>query len=152
MYGASGGRLFANGRGGERFCVRNSGGIAVVEGIGDHGCEYMTNGTVVVLGSTGKNFGAGMSGGEAFIYDEEGRFEKLFNDEMVEIVRLPEGGPSAAKLRALIEAHVAATGSGKGRAILEDWSASLSKFWRVKPQGGLAETVEAKEGEMVAKG
>jgi glutamate synthase (NADPH/NADH) large chain/glutamate synthase (ferredoxin) len=152
MYGASGGRLFANGRGGERFCVRNSGGIAVVEGIGDHGCEYMTNGTVVVLGSTGKNFGAGMSGGEAFIYDEEGRFEKLFNDEMVEIVRLPEGGPSAARLRALIEAHVAATGSGKGRAILEDWSISLAKFWRVKPQGGLAETVEAKAGEMVAKG
>ena len=152
MYGASGGRLFANGRGGERFCVRNSGGIAVVEGIGDHGCEYMTNGTVVVLGATGKNFGAGMSGGEAFIYDEEGRFEKLFNDEMVEIVRLPEGGPSAARLRALIETHIAATGSGKGRAILEDWSASLSKFWRVKPQGGLAETVEAKEGEMVAKG
>ena len=66
MYGASGGRLFANGRGGERFCVRNSGGTAVVEGIGDHGCEYMTNGTVVVLGETGKNFGAGMSGGQAF--------------------------------------------------------------------------------------
>ena len=152
MYGASGGRLFANGRGGERFGVRNSGGIAVVEGIGDHGCEYMTNGTVVVLGSTGKNFGAGMSGGEAFIYDEEGRFEKLFNDEMVEIVRLPEDGPSAAKLRGLIEAHIAATGSGKGRAILENWSASLPKFWRVKPQGGLAGTVEAKAGEMVVKG
>jgi glutamate synthase domain-containing protein 3 len=93
-----------------------------------------------------------MRGGEAFIYDEECRFEKLFNDVLVEIVRLPEGGPSAAKLRGLIEAHVDATGSGKGRAILDNWSTSLAKFWRVKPQGGLAETVEAKAGEMVAKG
>jgi len=111
----------------------------------------MTNGTVVVLGSTGKNFGAGMSGGEAFIYDEEGRFEKLFNDEMVEIVRLPEGGPSAAKLRGLIEAHVAATGSGKGRAILDDWSVSFGKFWRVKPRGDLADAVPARGREVAVK-
>jgi len=139
MYGASGGRLFANGRGGERFCVRNSGGVAVVEGIGDHGCEYMTNGTVVVLGETGKNFGAGMSGGEAYILDEGGRFEKLFNPEMVEIVRVEPGSAEEAALRVLVEAHLEATGSEKAAALLSDWSAAFAKFWRVQPKSGLSE-------------
>ncbi len=152
MYGASGGHLFANGRGGERFCVRNSGGTAVVEGIGDHGCEYMTNGTVVVLGPTGKNFGAGMSGGEGYILDEDGRFEKLYNPEMVEIVRLEESGVLAASLKKLVEAHHEATGSEKAEALLKDWTASLAKFWRVQPKGGLAEKpVEKAPGKAAAK-
>ncbi len=151
MYGASGGRLFANGRAGERFCVRNSGGTAVVEGIGDHGCEYMTRGTVVVLGPTGKNFGAGMSGGEAFILDEEERFGRLLNAEMVEIGRLEPDSVSAAKLRDLVEAHVEATGSGKGKALLGDWDQALAAFWLVRPKGGLAEAPVAK-AEAAAKG
>jgi glutamate synthase (NADPH/NADH) large chain/glutamate synthase (ferredoxin) len=151
MYGASGGRLFANGRGGERFCVRNSGGTAVVEGIGDHGCEYMTNGTVVVLGETGKNFGAGMSGGQAFIYDDSERFEKLFNPEMVEIVRLDEGDEEAANLKSLVEAHRDATGSGKAAELLENWSASLAKFWMVRPKSDVADAPVEKKADAPAK-
>ena len=151
MYGASGGKLFANGRGGERFCVRNSGGTAVVEGIGDHGCEYMTNGTVIVLGETGKNFGAGMSGGEAFIFDEAERFEKLYNPEMVEIHRLEAGDEHAEKLKALIEEHVEATESEKGRQILEDWSATLGRFWRVRPKSDVADAPAAKPAAAAAK-
>ena len=99
LYGATGGRLFANGRAGERFAVRNSGATAVVEGVGDHGCEYMTNGTVVILGKTGKNFGAGMSGGTAFVYDVDGKFFSRVNSEMV--VALPVRRPqdiAAAKI------------------------------------------------------
>ncbi|MCG8602279.1 MAG: glutamate synthase large subunit [Verrucomicrobiales bacterium] len=151
MYGASGGHLFANGRGGERFCVRNSGGTAVVEGIGDHGCEYMTNGTVVVLGDTGKNFGAGMSGGQAFIYDEAERFEKLFNPEMVEIVRLGEEDAEAKELKSLVEAHQSATGSEKAAELLEDWSASLARFWLVRPKSDVADAPVVKKADAPAK-
>ncbi|NRB74015.1 MAG: glutamate synthase large subunit [Verrucomicrobiales bacterium] len=151
MYGASGGHLFANGRGGERFCVRNSGGTAVVEGIGDHGCEYMTNGTVVVLGETGKNFGAGMSGGAAYILDEEERFEKLFNPEMVEIVRLSEDDAHAMELKALVQAHVEATGSEKGQSLLDDWSGALAKFWRVQPKSDVADAPAAKPQAVASK-
>ena len=151
MYGASGGHLFANGRGGERFCVRNSGGTAVVEGIGDHGCEYMTNGTVVVLGETGKNFGAGMSGGAAYILDEEERFEKLFNPEMVETVRLSEDDARATELKALVQAHVEATGSEKGQSLLDDWSGALAKFWRVQPKKDVADAPVAKPQTAASK-
>jgi len=147
MYGATAGRLFANGSGGERFCVRNSGGVAVVEGIGDHGCEYMTNGSVVVLGLTGKNFGAGMSGGAAYIFDEEDRFEPLYNPEMVEIVRLEEGSDASQLLKALIEDHVDATGSEIGRRVLDDWTASLAKFWRVQPKSDVAEAPAKKPAD-----
>lgn len=151
MYGASGGRLFANGCAGERFCVRNSGGTAVVEGIGDHGCEYMTNGTVVVLGETGKNFGAGMSGGVAYIYDEAERFEKLFNPEMVEIVRLAEEDLAAVELKSLVDAHVTATGSEKAKAMLADWPNTLAKFWRVQPKSDVADAPAAKPQAAAAK-
>lgn len=152
MYGSSGGHLFANGCAGERFCVRNSGGTAVVEGIGDHGCEYMTNGTVVVLGATGKNFGAGMSGGAAYILDEDKRFEKLYNPEMVEVVRLEEGALFAGELKGLIEFHVAATDSAKGAELLKDWTNSLAKFWRVQPKSGVVDAPAAKPaGTAVAK-
>src|SRR5688500_6197063 len=88
MYGSTGGRLFAAGRAGERFCVRNSGGTAVVEGVGDHGCEYMTGGLVIVLGATGRNFGAGMSGGLAYVFDPANKFSTRYNNSMVGIERL----------------------------------------------------------------
>ena len=131
MYGSTGGHLYASGRAGERFCVRNSGGTAVVEGIGDHGCEYMTNGTVVVLGPTGRNFGAGMSGGVAYILDEAGQFAQLYNPEMIEIVPLePEDGTI---LKGLIENHVMNTNSRKGAALLSDWNVAQMQFIRVQP-------------------
>ena len=131
MYGSTGGHLYASGRAGERFCVRNSGGTAVVEGIGDHGCEYMTNGTVVVLGPTGRNFGAGMSGGVAYILDESGQFPHLYNPEMIEILPLePDDGTI---LKGLIENHVMNTNSRKAAALLSDWSAALKQFIRVQP-------------------
>jgi glutamate synthase (ferredoxin) len=132
MYGSTGGRLFAAGRAGERFCVRNSGGTAVIEGVGDHGCEYMTGGTVVVLGETGRNFGAGMSGGRAYVYDPENRFEKRYNSAMVGLERLTDD-EEAKKVASLINAHVEATDSPYAQAILKDWSNTRTKFWVVVP-------------------
>ncbi|MEX1119085.1 MAG: glutamate synthase large subunit, partial [Terrimicrobiaceae bacterium] len=132
MYGATGGKLFANGRGGERFCVRNSGGTAVVEGVGDHGCEYMTNGTVVVLGPTGKNFGAGMTGGVAYILDEEANFEERYNPQLVIPSRL-EDEEDINALKALIYRHLEVTESKRAAEILADWSAHQPKFWKVSP-------------------
>ncbi len=130
LYGATGGRLFANGRAGERFAVRNSGALAVVEGVGDHGCEYMTNGTVVILGKTGKNFGAGMSGGAAFVYDVDGKFFSRVNSEMV--VALPVTRPQdLAEVKSLIEQHVTATGSPQGKKLLSTWEESSRKLVRV---------------------
>jgi glutamate synthase (NADPH/NADH) large chain/glutamate synthase (ferredoxin) len=132
MYGATGGTLFASGKAGERFCVRNSGGTAVVEGIGDHGCEYMTNGTVVILGKTGKNFGAGMSGGVAFVLDEDGHFSKLYNPEMItaEPVTDPE---DANVVKQLVFRHLENTDSPRAREILADWEAYQAKFVKVRP-------------------
>jgi glutamate synthase domain-containing protein 3 len=137
LYGATGGHLFAAGRAGERFAVRNSGCTVVVEGVGDHGCEYMTNGVVVILGPTGKNFGAGMSGGTAYVFDAEGHFPKLFNPEMIEIQKLT-GAADIAILRELINEHVEATDSAHGNAILKDWSKFQEKFWKVVPRGPAA--------------
>jgi glutamate synthase (ferredoxin) len=133
MYGATGGKLFAAGRGGERFAVRNSGGVAVVEGCGDHGCEYMTNGTVVVLGTTGRNFGAGMSGGEAFVLDVHDTFLDRYNQGMIEARRIQENSPQEAKLKALIEEHVAETDSVYGREILTHWAEAREYFWYIVP-------------------
>ncbi|MDE1170496.1 MAG: glutamate synthase large subunit [Verrucomicrobium sp.] len=132
LYGATGGLLFANGRAGERFAVRNSGATAVVEGIGDHGCEYMTRGTVVVLGPTGKNFGAGMSGGVAYVWDPAGAFETLYNPAIVGIERLEKGGEADA-LRALVERHQKATGSTHAAGLLAEWEAARAAFWKVVP-------------------
>ncbi|WP_052572765.1 glutamate synthase large subunit [Haloferula sp. BvORR071] len=130
LYGATGGYLYANGRAGERFAVRNSGATTVVEGVGDHGCEYMTNGTAVILGKTGKNFGAGMSGGTAFVYDVDGRFYSRINPEMV--VPLPvQRAQDLAELKKLITEHAEKTGSPHAKALLEDWAGSLKKFVRV---------------------
>ena len=132
LYGAINGWAFFNGRGGERFAVRNSGGITVVEGVGDHGCEYMTGGLVVVLGNTGRNFGAGMSGGLAYVFDEDGAFNARCNQEMVELVSLGES--DAATVRALLEEHVRRTGSPKAKTTLENWAAFAPRFIKVLPK------------------
>ena len=132
LYGATGGRLFANGQAGERFAVRNSNGQAVIEGTGDHCCEYMTGGVVVVLGRMGRNVGAGMTGGIAYFLDEAGNFPEKVNPEIVKIQHVisPAG---EAQLKQLIEAHAELTGSAKAQKILTNWSAYLPQFWQVVP-------------------
>lgn len=130
-YGATGGEIYLRGMVGERFCVRNSGAIAVVEGVGDHACEYMTGGRVVVLGPTGRNFGAGMSGGIAYIYDPAGDFAERVNFEMVELDDLSEEDRS--ELRAMIEQHHTATGSAVAERILADFSTEVAAFRKVMP-------------------
>jgi glutamate synthase (ferredoxin) len=132
LYGATGGALFAAGQAGERFAVRNSNAVAVVEGVGDHCCEYMTGGIVIVLGSVGRNFGAGMTGGLAYILDEQNTFETFFNpDNHKELQRVSSDKESA--LKALISAHYQATNSERAREVLEQWDTYLSKFWQVVP-------------------
>jgi glutamate synthase domain-containing protein 3 len=132
MYGATGGSLYAAGRAGERLCVRNSGGKVVVEGCGDHGCEYMTGGVAVILGETGRNFGAGMSGGVAYVYDSAVKLELRLNKGMVQLEKVTKGLDEEL-LRTLIERHALLTESRKAKAILANWQAELSKFWRVSP-------------------
>ena len=136
LYGATGGQLFAAGRAGERFGVRNSGATAVIEGAGDHCCEYMTDGVVVVLGRTGVNFGAGMTGGFAYVLDIERDFVDLYNHELIDIHRISPESMEAYlhHLRSLLVAHVEMTGSVWGEAILEDYRTYLPKFWVVKPK------------------
>lgn len=143
LYGATGGELFAVGRAGERFAVRNSGAYSVVEGIGDHGCEYMTGGAVCVLGNTGVNFGAGMTGGVAFVLDEDRRFTDRYNHELIDTFRLmPEAMESYAQyLQNMIEKHAAATASIRAQQILEDFSDYLPHFWMVKPKASDLETL-----------
>jgi glutamate synthase (NADPH) large chain len=134
LYGATEGEAYFNGVAGERFAVRNSGATAVVEGLGDHGCEYMTRGLVVVLGKCGRNFAAGMSGGLAFVYDKKGDFrEKRCNTASVALEQLTAGDPDAQLIYALIARHVAATGSVLGRRILDSWDEALTRFIRVFP-------------------
>ncbi|MEE0800911.1 MAG: glutamate synthase large subunit [Gemmiger sp.] len=132
LYGATGGRAFISGVAGERFCVRNSGAVAVVEGVGDHGCEYMTGGTVVVLGRTGKNFAAGMSGGIAYVLDEDWDFYTRVNKDMVSLEPV-EHKYDVAQLKDLIREHVEATGSPRGKEILEHFSEYLPRFKKVLP-------------------
>ena len=127
-YGATSGEIFLRGQVGERFCVRNSGAVAVVEGVGDHGCEYMTGGRVAVLGPTGRNFAAGMSGGVAWVLDlDEGRV----NGELVEL--RPVVDEAAEELRTLVERHQQETGSTVAEKLLADWPASLARFTEVMP-------------------
>lgn len=132
LYGATSGKAFINGVAGERFCVRNSGGVAVVEGVGDHGCEYMTGGRVVVLGKTGKNFAAGMSGGIAYVLDEDRDLYLKLNKEMVSSGEVKEKY-DILELKEFIEQHVNATGSEKGKRILENFDEYLPKFKRIIP-------------------
>ncbi|MGH2600380.1 MAG: glutamate synthase-related protein, partial [Dehalococcoidia bacterium] len=138
MYGATGGALFAAGRAGERFAVRNSGGRAVVEGVGDHGCEYMTEGVVVILGDTGRNFGAGMSNGVAYVFDEKREFPKKVNEELVGLEQVTRAA-DAELLRTLIERHAELTGSARAKAILARWDHYLPLFWKVAPHLALTE-------------
>ena len=145
MYGAIAGESFLAGVGGERFCVRNSGGTAVVEGVGDHGCEYMTGGTVVVLGMTGRNFAAGMSGGIAYVLDEDGSFKQRCNLAQVALEKVLPAAKQPAEepkhrglsdeeqLKDLISRHADYTGSAQAKAILANWDAYREKFVKVYP-------------------
>lgn len=154
LYGATAGEVFFRGVAGERFAVRNSGAIAVVEGVGDHGCEYMTGGLVVVLGLTGRNFAAGMSGGVAYVLDEDGTFEQRCNMSMVQLEGVPEEAAASetgevdskgrvhfnhlnkadeSVLRGKIEKHLRYTGSARAKKILDNWASYLPKFVKVMP-------------------
>jgi glutamate synthase (NADPH/NADH) large chain len=160
LYGAIAGEAYFQGVAGERFAVRNSGAIAVVEGVGDHGCEYMTGGVVVVLGATGRNFAAGMSGGVAYVYDADGLFRDRCNAAMVDIeaisadadTEVGAGRPTqrtvdvndygmgdmlrhdAERLRILLERHHLHTGSEQAKTLLDDWAGTLSRFVKVMPR------------------
>jgi len=164
LYGAIGGEAYFEGVAGERFAVRNSGAVCVVEGTGDHGCEYMTGGVVVVLGDTGRNFAAGMSGGIAYVYDPQARFGDLCNGAMVELEQVgPSSAPAddagsdsgrprqralnvedngmgdvlrfdAERLRILVERHLLHTGSARARELLDDWDNALKSFIKVMPK------------------
>ena len=136
LYGATGGKLFASGLAGERFAVRNSGVHAVIEGAGDHCCEYMTGGCITVLGPTGINFGAGMTGGVAFVLDMERDFIDRFNHELVEIHRIVGESAEAHRhfLRDNIREFTAETGSAWGQTILDDFEDYIGRFWLVKPK------------------
>jgi glutamate synthase (NADPH/NADH) large chain len=136
LYGATGGELYAAGQAGERFAVRNSGATAVVEAVGYHGCEYMTGGTVVVLGRTGANFAAGMTGGRAFVLDMHDDFERRCNPAQVTVSKMSTEGDSADAelLLSLVEAHVLYTGSDWGQRILDNFEHFLFKFRVVEPK------------------
>ncbi|MGB1784113.1 MAG: glutamate synthase large subunit [Ilumatobacteraceae bacterium] len=150
-YGATGGEIFIRGVVGERFCVRNSGATAVVEGVGDHGCEYMTGGTVVVLGATGRNFGAGMSGGIAYLYDRDGDVDRCVNPEMVAIETLSD--TDREQLKAIIERHRDFTGSQSAERMLASWSVEVSKFRKIMPTDyrRVLEVLEMAEREGVSE-
>jgi glutamate synthase domain-containing protein 3 len=136
LYGATAGRLFVAGRAGDRFAVRNSGAVAVVEGAGDHGCEYMTGGTVVVLGRVGRNFGAGMSNGSAYVLDDDGTLAARCNPELVGVAQPDAEG--LATLRILIREHAARTGSPRARALLRGWARHRERFRLVAPHALIA--------------
>lgn len=131
LYGATSGKVFINGVAGERFAVRNSGAIAVVEGVGDHGLEYMTGGTVVLLGSCGLNFAAGMSGGIAYVFDKDNTFNSKLNKELVEIESVETSDEETIKY--LIKEHVELTNSKRGTEILENWNEERKKFKKIVP-------------------
>jgi glutamate synthase (NADPH) large chain len=144
MFGATTGESYFSGVAGERFCVRNSGAMAVVEGVGNHGCEYMTGGTVVVLGVTGQNFAAGMSGGVAYVYDEDGLFAKRCNTSMVTLEKVESANSAVGKvqhlnqpdeviLKTLIENHANYTDSIRANELLSNWETSRAKFVKVMP-------------------
>lgn len=147
LYGATGGEFYAHGRAGERFCVRNSGVKAVVEGTGDHVCEYMTGGVVVALGTVGRNVGAGMTGGIGYFYDPINSFEQQVNREIVKVQRV-KAADGQSQLKALIESHFEKTGSEKAEKILSNWDEELSNFWQVYPPSE-ADSSIVKEAELV---
>jgi glutamate synthase (ferredoxin) len=144
LYGATGGELFCAGRAGERFAVRNSGATAVVEGVGEHSCEYMTSGTVVVLGPFGRNLGAGMSGGELYVHDPEGVLPLRLNGDLVVAVAVS----GSDELRRLLEKHVRHTGSERCQTILARWDESVREFVRVVPKADVADVEDEHEGTL----
>jgi glutamate synthase (ferredoxin) len=144
LYGATGGELYAAGQVGERFAVRNSGATAVVEGVGDHGCEYMTGGSVVILGPTGRNFGAGMTGGVAFVLDETNSLAQRYNDQLVEVQ--PLAARDEPRLQALIRRHMELTGSPRAAEILARWEVYRQHFRTVLPREAVARIESAAEG------
>ncbi len=147
LYGATGGALFVAGRVGERFGVRNSGATAVVEGVGDHGCEYMTGGTVVVLGPTGRNFGAGMTNGVAYVLDADGGFAGRINDESILLER-PAPEEDAVHLCHLVERHVQLTGSAHAKTLLDRWGETVAQTWKVIPRASVvAQATEPEPAE-----
>ena len=139
-YGATGGEMYLSGRVAERFCVRNSGVAAVVEGIGDHGCEYMTGGRAVILGEVGRNFGAGMSGGIAYVYNPKSTLQRRSNTAMIDFD--PMDGESQKELFELLNKHLKFTGSAIAKHILDNWNAELAHFVKVMPKA-LKEVLEA---------
>jgi glutamate synthase domain-containing protein 3 len=155
LYGSTGGEAYVNGLAGERFAVRNSAAHAVVEGIGDHGCEYMTGGRIAVLGPAGRNFGAGMSGGVAYVIDPDGSFESKFNPAIADLLDVVPGSEDDRELKEMIEKHVGYTGSKRGTELLADWATSSTLFKKVFPRdyarilrvrAAMAESVDEKEG------
>ena len=149
LYGATGGQVFIRGRAGERFGVRNSGARAVVEGVGDHGCEYMTSGRVVVLGPTGRNFAAGMSGGVAYVLDEAGDFADRCNQEMVDLLPVEEQ-EDIDELRGMVQGHADSTGSATAARLLASWDEALPRFVKVYPRDYRRVIEEAKRAAMEA--
>jgi glutamate synthase (NADPH) large chain len=150
LYGATSGEFFARGIAGERFCVRNSGAHAVAEGVGDHGCEYMTGGRAIILGETGRNFAAGMSGGIAYVLDEKGTFARLVNKEMVEIEPLADA--DLEYLQMMVRKHVHFTASAVGQRVLDRWEELSAKFVKIMPidyKRALAELERQREQEQV---
>ena len=145
LYGVTAGSFLAAGRAGERFAIRNSGATAVIEGVGNHGCEYMTGGTVVVLGPTGYNFAAGMTGGEAFVLELDLR---RFNGHLVHLTPMLES--DGERLHALVAEYAAQTGSTRAKALLRNWPAALARFSRVAPKTEVREISSDEEGAMTA--
>jgi glutamate synthase (ferredoxin) len=148
IYGATGGQLFVAGRVGERFAVRNSGAVAVVEGAGDHACEYMTGGTVVILGATGRNLGAGMTGGQAYVFDPDGTLGSRLNRQLVDAVRVD--GAQEAELHFLVERHREQTGSRIAAAMLDAWQGMVRSFRRIAPLDEVARIEMANQGVLGA--
>ena len=160
LYGAITGQAYFNGVAGERFAVRNSGATAIVEGVGDHGCEYMTGGIVVCLGETGRNFAAGMSGGIAYVLDKNGSFARRCNMEMVELEAVKQDSNNAdttdmttadeTRLKGLIQQHFDYTGSAVAKTILDDWEAHLRYFVKVMPTDYYNALINAKQKQAAA--
>ena len=157
LYGATSGEFFARGIAGERFCVRNSGAHAIVEGVGDHGCEYMTGGRAIILGETGRNFAAGMSGGIAYVLDEKGTFPRLVNLEMVELEPLVD--EDLEYIQMMVAKHSHFTGSTVGQRVLDRWNELSTKFVKIMPTDykralaelkRLAEEEQARQDELAA--
>src|SRR5436309_2117679 len=146
LYGSTGGEVYIAGRAGERFAVRNSGAVAVIEGAGEHCCEYMTGGTVVVLGAVGQNLGAGMTGGECYVYDPAASLPVFVNTELVEAHRpTPE---QLDRVHALIASHAELTGSRKAADVIPDPHEALRHVWRVAPKSDVAKISQKQEGTL----